>query len=133
MLYIYMYLCIVFVFWISICSFQILKSTWKKTGEEELANVNINTRQNRASQITLFRANELDQTEISKLSNLACHSKSTQDRNYNYSNNVINLIEAKEKLKNLMQISSTKKIENWQMQVVLYVLYILSTSSIFIN
>ena len=96
-------------------------------------NVKINTRQNRATQITLFRANELDEAEISKLSNLACHSKSTQDKNYNYSNNVYNLIEAKDKLKSLMQMSSTKKVEDWQMQVVLYVLYILSTSSIFIN
>ena len=92
-----------------------MKTTWRRTGVDELKNANISTRNSSTSQITLYRSNKDGEEEVRNIANLAAHSVRVQDRRYNYSNKLRQMVDAKEILSNLRHASLAQKIENWQM------------------
>ena len=92
-----------------------MKTTWKRTGVDELKKANISTRNSRTSQITLYRSNKDGEEEVRNIASLAAHSVRVQDRRYNYSDKFCQMVEAKEILSNLRHTSLAQKMENWQM------------------
>ena len=92
-----------------------MKMTWRRTNIPELVSANINTRESRTSQITLYRSNIKDPKRVDDLTELASHSLKCQNRNYNFNNTAKEMYEAKKALSSLRKLSLENKITNWKM------------------